>query len=94
MVHLDKRERQLPALTRMPVLYFSKICYDVLKTMVSWRSSGNRNLMLCQRFRKERMIICNQQTVELLKADSNAVNNQNLAQFLCVNNFFSKNVTQ
>lgn len=86
--------RELPRLTRMPVLYFPKICYYVLKTVVCGRWFDNRNLMLCQRFGNQRMIICNQQTVELLQTDSNAVNDQNLVQFPCVSNVFSKNVTQ
>lgn len=91
---LECAGRELSRLTRMPVFYFPKICYYVLKTVVGGRWFHNRNLMLCQRFGNQRMIICNHQTVELLQIDSNAVNDQNVVQFLCVSNVFSKNVTQ
>lgn len=86
--------RELLWLTRMPVLYFPQICYDVLKTEISSRWFEDRNLMLYQGFRNQWMVICNQQTAEPLQMDSNAVKYQNLVQFLCASNVFSKNVTR
>lgn len=76
-----RRTEKRITVTRTPISYFLRICYYVLKTVADRKWSDNRNLMQYQRFGKQSMIICNQQIVELLQIDSNAIKVLNLAWF-------------